>query len=249
MKEIASSDNAVFRHALSLKDKRGRSVAGEYLAEGERLVLDLFQYGFSGDIRYILAEKHMYDRHSTAFSGVETYCITDRLVEKLSDTENGQGLFAVVKIPGSRPFSGNSALFLDRVRDPGNLGTVLRTAAAMGFIDVALSGCADPYAPKVVRAAMGCVPKVNLVRNADLSEIKRAGYAVVCADMDGTPLGRFRRPDKLCLVIGNEAGGISEDVAALADAAVSIETEGVESLNAAAAAAILMYELKNKQQS
>ncbi len=244
MKEITSKDNAIFRHALGLKDKRGRDAAGEYLAEGERLVLDLFQYGFSTNIRYILAEKRMYDRHSTAFSGVETYCITDRLAEKLSDTENGQGLFAVVKIPGSRPFSGDSALFLDRVRDPGNLGTVIRTAAAMGFKDIALSGCADPYAPKVVRAAMGCVPKVNLVRAADLAEIRRAGYAVVCADMNGTPLRRFSRPQKLCLVIGNEAGGISEAVKALADAAVSIETEGVESLNASVAAAILMYELR-----
>ena len=244
MKEITSKDNAIFRHALGLKDKRGRDAAGEYLAEGERLVLDLFQYGFSADIRYILAEKRMYDRHSTAFSGVETYCITDRLAEKLSDTENGQGLFAVVKIPGSRPFSGDSALFLDRVRDPGNLGTVIRTAAAMGFKDIALSGCADPYAPKVVRAAMGCVPKVNLVRAADLAEIRRAGYVVVCADMNGTPLRRFSRPQKLCLVIGNEADGISEAVKALADAAVSIETEGVESLNASVAAAILMYELR-----
>ena len=88
MQEITSKDNAVFKYAAKLKDKRFRADEGQYLAEGERLVLDLIAYGFSGDIAFILVEKSIYDRHSTEFAAVKTYIITEKLAGILADTEN-----------------------------------------------------------------------------------------------------------------------------------------------------------------
>lgn len=246
MQEITSKDNAVFKYAAKLKDKRFRADEGQYLAEGERLVLDLIAYGFSGDIAFILVEKPIYDRHSTEFAAVKTYIITEKLAGILADTENGQGIFAAVKKPAPKPPSGKNALLLDRIRDPGNLGTIIRSAAAFGFRDIATDNCADPFSPKTVRAAMGCIPKVNLFE-ADVGFMKSAGYSVVCADMGGLPAETFCRPEKLCLVIGNEANGISDAIRSKADAIVSISMEGVESLNASVSAAILMYELKKQE--
>lgn len=242
---ITSKDNPVFRNALRLQDKRCRAQTGAYLAEGERLVMDLFDYGFSADIAYILTESAIYDRHSTEFSTVKTYRIPATLSRKLSDTENSQGVFAVVRKPAPVPLSGDKILFLDRVRDPGNLGTIIRTAAAFGWRDIVLADCADPYAPKTIRAAMGCTLKVNLTE-LSAADVAAAGYRLVCADMAGVPVERYALRGKICLIIGNEANGISDELKQAASDRVSVTMRGVESLNASVSAAILMYEL-NKE--
>lgn len=242
---ITSKDNPVFRNALGLLDKRRRAESGTYLAEGERLVMDLFAYGFSADIVCILTESAIYDRHSTEFSSVKTYCIPPALCRKLSDTENSQGVFAVVRKPAPAPLSCEKVLFLDRVRDPGNLGTIIRTAAAFGWRDVVLRGCADPYAPKTIRSAMGCTLKVNLTE-LSAADVAAAGYRLVCADMDGVPVERYTCSGKICLIIGNEANGVSDELKQAAADCVSVTMRGVESLNASVSAAILMYEL-NKE--
>ena len=166
--------------------------------------------------------------------------------EKLSEEAAPQGVLAVLAQPDCTPAPprGN-ALFLDGIADPGNLGTIVRTANGAGYADVYLRNCADPFAPKCVRAAMSGIFFVRLHIGGD-GELFGAlgGVPFVCADMAGEDMFSFSPPRPFCLVIGSEANGVSEEVRARCAQTVSVPLrETCESLNAAVAAGILMYQL------
>ena len=139
---------------------------------------------------------------------------------------------------------------LDGVQDPGNVGTIWRTCDAAGIQGLLLTGeCADPFSPKVQRAAMGSGFRVGARMCDDLAEelsaLQARGYAVIASSLQGEPFCEaLPRPDRFVLVIGNEARGVSAAVQALSDVRVRLPMRGgAESLNAAVAAGIMMYEL------
>ena len=136
---------------------------------------------------------------------------------------------------------------MDRVRDPGNMGTIIRTALAVGFKDIYCRDCVDFYNPKVVRSAMSAVSRVNAfeVDEQILSRLKSYGYTVLCADMDGDSIFEYNiKSDKVCLVLGNEANGVDDEVLALSDTVVSLPMQEAESLNVGVCASVMMYQLR-----
>lgn len=240
---ISSKTNPVIKKVSSLSDKKFRKLFGEFIVESVKAVDESLSSGMS--VSEIICTAEYADKYRDAL------VVTDELFERISTEKSPQGVLAVVKIP-FRPLRApqGKCLLLDRVRDPGNLGAVIRTANATGYEDIYLVGCADAYSPKAIRASMGGVFYVN-VYEGGYEEVFRAleGTPLICADMSGEDVFKFRAPERFCLCIGNEGSGVSDTVSAKSDYTVKIPMRDTcESLNAAVSAAIAMYALKNNKQ-
>lgn len=238
---IVSSENSVVKKLRKLRDKKYRGQLGEYVVEGRRWVEDALRLCPENVVSVICSENSAED--------IADHIVSERLFCEIACTENPQGIIAVMRIPEvSAVFSGTHCLFLDRVRDPGNMGAIIRTACAAGFSDIVLNDCVDVYNPKVLRSSMTGILGVKFHNACDLSEIRNNGYVTVAATLDGTDIFTSNIScGKICLVIGNEANGISENIVRSCDRKVTIPMSGnMESLNAAVSAGILMYELKFK---
>lgn len=239
---IRSTDNTNVKRAAKLQQKKFRDESGLYRAEGERLIRDIAAWDSTLIAELFISESY-YVLHNRRDFNIETHILSDIVFEKLSETENSQGIIAVVRKNVSKPLAAERCLFLDRVRDPGNLGTIIRTAAAFGFTDIICRDCADVYGAKTVRSAMSGVAVCNYP-SMTITDIRTAGYTVICADLAGTSLHAYKAgKQKLCLVIGNEANGISDEILCAADVRLRIPMENMESLNAAVSAGIMMYAL------
>lgn len=188
------------------------------------------------------------------YRAADVTIVSDSVFATVSQTKTPQGCMAVVKcfhydmaeIVGKKDIE--TYLILDMIQDPGNMGTILRSAEAAGVTAViAGPGSCDPYNPKVVRATMGAIFRVPFVQSNDLVEtigrLKESGVVVYGAHLDGEDLYDTRFPDRIAFLIGNEGNGLSEDVAETSDRLLRIPMEGrVESLNAAISATLLSYE-------
>ena len=239
---ITSKDNSTVRRIRSLKEKKGRQEYGQYLAEGVKQVREACLSGAEVET-VIVSESY----EGETFLPERTETVTDILFGKLSDERTPQGILAAVKIPDCTPRApGGRCLLLDGIADPGNLGTILRTANGAGYRDLYLSGCTDPFAPKCVRSAMSGLFFVRLhIANPETLFGALGGVPLIAADMRGESMYSFAAPEQFCLCIGNEANGLSERVRGLCGRAVSVPlADTCESLNAAVAAGILMYQLR-----
>ena len=237
---ITSKTNPIIKTVSSLSDKKFRKQLGLYLVEGIKPVRECFAAGC--EIERIICTQE----NESLFDGATV--VSDSVFNYISSEKTPQGVIAVVKIPKSE-LKGpkDCCLLLDCLQDPGNLGTVIRTANAAGYSEIYLINCTDPYSPKAVRASMSGIFFVNLY-SGSREEILRVleGVPVICADMDGEDIFGFTPPKKFCLCIGNEGGGISREVFEKASHTVKIPMrETCESLNAAVSAGIAMYTLKN----
>ena len=157
---IRSTDNTNVKRAAKLQQKKFRDESGLYRAEGERLIRDIAAWDSTLIAELFISESY-YVLHNRRDFNIETHILSDIVFEKLSETENSQGIIAVVRKNVSKPLAAERCLFLDRVRDPGNLGTIIRTAAAFGFTDIICRDCADVYGAKTVRSAVSGVAVVN----------------------------------------------------------------------------------------
>lgn len=175
--------------------------------------------------------------------------ITEELSEYISDTQAPQGVFALAEMPSvTVPENACKIIVLDGVQDPGNVGTIVRTAEALGMDGAVLcNNCADVFSPKTLRASMGSILRFPCVK-ARCSELRSLleGFSIYGAMLDRNALNLEEAvfPKKTAVVIGNEGGGISKEVRALCDETVYIPIQNAESLNASAAAAILMWQLR-----
>ena len=179
---------------------------------------------------------------------VET--VTDAVLRKLSDTETPQGMLAVVSMPVCQSESGSAPLYLvlDGLQDPGNVGTLIRTAEAVGIEAVLLSrNSADPFSPKVVRSTMGTIFRVPIRICEDLPqairELQKDGVVVYGTHLSGEEFYATDLTGPVAFLIGNEGNGLTAEVAATADRLLRIPMEGqVESLNAAVSGSVVAYE-------
>ncbi len=182
---------------------------------------------------------------------IETIDASPSEVDRIDDSRASQGMLAIASesafpLLGEAP-TGNRVLILDRISDPSNLGAILRSALAFGFEDIVLrDGTADPLAPKVIRSSAGNLFHLRLYRGVDvvesLTQLKKSGYNIVGTDSDGDSNGNTHHDNKLALVIGNEAHGISDEIIPLCDKLFRIPiNEACESLSAPIAAGIAMY--------
>ena len=251
MDKITSAKNPLLRDLKALFQRKGRQAQGRFPVEGEVMLREALKCGLR--IRDALAteEKADFARELEA-AGARVAIVPERLLASVCDTVTPQGVLASFDLPDPLPLADAPArvVALDGVQDPGNVGTIWRTADAVGFGALLLGpGCADPLSPKVQRAAMGSGFRVPFMLSEDLPRaleaLKARGFAVLASDLHGDDF--YSRPDpgeKTVLVIGSEAHGISPATRQAADALVKLPMRGgAESLNAAVAAGIMMYEL------
>lgn len=259
MRKITSPGNPIIKHIRSLYMRKGREKAKMTVLEGSRLVQD----ALARDVRFaeVLCSESFCGSESgrelvkdLSHAGAEVILVPDLLIERISDTKSPQGIIASIVIKQSSISEvladlPSLLLVLDGVRDPGNVGTLIRTAAAAGAACVILSeGCADVYNPKTLRSSMGAVFGVPVVECADSTEIiarlKTTDIKLVVADGRGeTQYHDTWCTGRTCLVVGNEARGVSDGFSVSADVRVQIPMKGgVESLNVAVAGSILLYE-------
>lgn len=243
---ISSTSNTRVKWIRRLRDDaRFRRREGMFVVEGERWLGDVRAAAVVPDL---ILHTVAWDNHPllTGFH-TTTLPVSDAVMSHLSDVQTPPGVLAVVPIP-NRPIPSTATLLLilDGIRTPGNMGTLLRTAAAAGVDGVLLGpGCVDPFAPKVVRGGMGAQLRVPL-RRAAWPEITAAcdGFTVWAAAAGGST--RYVDADwtaPSALIVGNEAHGVGELAAALAYDTVSIPMAGAtESLNAAMAGGIILFE-------
>ena len=248
---ITSAQNSKLKLARSLMGRpKERLMARAFVAEGVRLVEEALSTGWP--VRYALYTAEISARgrelvEKLGANGVEVDQVPEMLLNAVSETETSQGLLAVLDYsPLALPGSLNFAFIADSIRNPGNLGTLLRTAAAAGVQAVFLPPeTTDAFAPKVLRAGMGAHFRLP-IHSLNWDEIRGATRAlkIYLADMQGSPCWQTDFSLPLALIVGGEAEGASEDARRLADGTVSIPMPGqVESLNAGVAGAVLMFEV------
>ncbi len=243
---ISSVSNPKIKNVRELLERpRARKKAGAFVIEGIRI--------FNETPCELIREVFLSETFHGLNPEIRGELVSDEVFKKLSDTKTPQGIMAVVKQPEhdtEELLNRGKALFLvlDGIQDPGNLGTMIRTAEAAGASAVIMSpDTADIYSPKVVRATMGSIYRLPCIYSTDLaatiSLMKKKGVSFYAADLSGNEY--FHETDyeeKSAVIIGNEGNGISGEILALSDIRVKIPMEGqTESLNAAVAAALMMY--------
>jgi TrmH family RNA methyltransferase len=257
---LTSTRNPRILHLRKLQNSaRLRRQEGVFIAEGVRLVEEALNAGWQPQMLLYspdLPERGMEIIRQYAARGVEAVPAASHVIQAASDTENPQGILALLPMPAAAvPGPLNFALILDGLRDPGNLGTILRTALAAGVDAVLLPpGTVDPFSPKVVRAAMGAhfhLPLLSLDWETIASLVKSKTLACFLADSTaGQPYDRVDFTASLALIIGGEAYGAGSKALVLNPQPVHIPMVGpVESLNASVAAAILIFEAARQRRT
>ena len=244
---IESNQNKIIKEVNSLKAKKERDKTGLFILEGKRLVDEIPN---SWEIKYLLKA----ESYSEDINFENVYTVKDCLFEKISETVNPQGILAVCHIKEfdvTNVDYSNSPFFvvLENVTDPGNMGTLIRTADAAGADGIFLSkGCVDIYNPKVIRATMGSIFHLPIYRNLNLMDLmedfKNNNVKTLAAHLKGTSTPYKVDMTTACaVIIGNEANGLSDEISEMASDLVKIPMPGkAESMNAGIAGGILIYE-------
>ena len=244
---LTSKNNPLIKETAALKEKKARKEYGMFLVEGRKMARECLNSGFEID-RVFVTENYTGE---IPFAEEVLVRVSEDVLCYLSDEKTPQGILCRVKIPVNQLRAPKGkCLILDGVADPGNVGTIIRTANAAGYNEIYLTEtCADPYSPKSVRASMSGIFFTQLYR-ATRSEILSVlgDTPIIAADMDGENVFSFVPPQRFALVIGNEANGISEETFRAATHTVKIPMQATqESLNAAISAGIIMYVLNKDE--
>ena len=271
MQRITSKDNSLVKHIKRLKEKKYRDEYGEFIVEGLKLINEAIQE--NADIRQIVVcdgcdNSEMIESHlKYEMARLDFIYVPQNIFKMISDVENPQGVLAVIgKIKTNRDDNKEAGqtsktlktssidlnediiLALDDIQDPGNLGTILRTADSVGLKQILVSkGTADAYNPKVVRSTMGAIFRVNVIEcenlKETLKELQSKDYKVMTTSLKAKKSIYEVDYKKKIIVIGNEANGVSKEILNLADEKVIIPMLGkTESLNASVATGVILYE-------
>ncbi len=249
VKRIEGASNALIKQTKKLKEKKYRLKEGLFIAEGENLCRELFNHKPELVKTVFVTENYLNENPVDNFDVV---IVPDFIFESLCETKTPQGIAAVASFgeAASVGFIGDSlVVYLDNVKDPGNVGTIIRTADAAGFDAVVLSKeCADIYNSKTLRATMGSVFHIHVFYEEEylsvLKKLKESGFNIFAGCLDAkTCIFDENLKGKSVICIGNEAHGISGELINLGVNKTKIPIPGqAESLNAAVAGAIMMYE-------
>ncbi len=255
---ITSKDNEIIKNVSKLvKSSKHRKTVRQFTAEGVRLCCDGVRSGYRPAVFLYTSEaKEKYNDAFIEISAVSDtiFEVSKSIFERLSDTKSPQGFFCVFKILDKieklyRINNQGTYIGLENIQDPSNLGTILRTAEALGVDGVILSGdCCDIYSPKVVRGSMGAVFRIPFTVQNDfcgyIEELVSKGILVYASTpYDAEDITNIDFSGGVML-IGNEGAGLTQDVLSICTLKVKIPMKGrAESLNAAAAAGILMWEM------
>lgn len=240
--EITGKSNQNIKTLRALyNDKKFRYESGEYVVEGVTAVKDMPEDRLSR----IFVREDEADRLGKIFPEIPTYCVKKEIFDGVADTKTPSGIIAVAKIPQPKKISGDTVLLLCGISDAGNLGSLIRTAAARGIESVLCVGTADPYSPKTVRAGMGGHNYVNIVTLQGYEEAleELSQYKIAVLDMHGISIYGYKQAGKTAIALGNEAHGVPEEITSKADIKLALPMkEGtVESLNVACAGTAALY--------
>lgn len=247
MDRITSVKNSNIVRLKALKTQKGRDAYDQYIAEGSVMVRDI----------PALNIKEIYVREDDALkykdiienTNAQVYMLTANVFQSVASQDTPSGILTVLErqVPAEIPKE-RLVLVLDTIRDPGNMGTIIRSAVAMDVYDFILLECVDPYNPKTVRASMGSLVYANLVIAApeDLEQLL-SGRMVVALDASGDSLCQFKPQTSMALILGGEITGLSSKSRAIADKIVSIPmpSKKIESLNAGVSASIALFYITN----
>ncbi len=249
-------DNPIIKRIIGLKEKKNRDREGAYLIDGAHVCMEALKLGKDVDLLIISqgqAEQNIEIIEYAEQTDIKTISVPESIFKKIADVKTPVGVAAVVKkdhISEEEFFAGKSGnyLVLDRIRDPGNAGTLIRTSEAAGFKGViVMKGTVDVYGPKTVRAAAGSLLRQAIYQVESPDELielceKRRKQIAVTIPKGGVPFYDIGNKQNLALVIGNEGDGVQKRLIDNAEMLVEIPMSGqVESLNAAVAGGILMY--------
>lgn len=236
---INSLNNERVKRWTSLNDKKYQEQEGLFLIEGEHLVEEAFKSGHL--VETIVLDGCNYDYENVSY-------VSEAVMKKITNLTNVPKIIGVSKKIQPKDFNGKMVI-LDRVADPGNLGTIIRSAVAFGIDTIVLGkGSVSVYNPKVVRATEGLLFHINIIE-ADLEEfipkIKENGYKIFVTDvLNGNSLYEEKFDGLCAIVMGNEGVGVNEDIKALRDEALYIPIDKTcESLNVGVATSIILYEM------
>lgn len=250
---ITSASNEQIKNIIQLKEKaKVRKQKKQFVVEGVKMFSEVPKE----NLKAVYVSESFLKENEKKLQGVMFQTVSDSVFKKISDTVTPQGVLAIVAqdewtledILNRRNKEKSCIVVLDRLQDPGNLGTIVRTGEGAGISGVVMSSdCADIYNPKVIRSTMGSIFRVPFTVVDDLpkaiDKMKKDGVMTYAAHLQGENYNKGVFEKDIALLIGNEARGLSKEVADKADKLIKIPMEGkVESLNAAVAAAILMYE-------
>lgn len=251
---IESTHNENVKKAKALASKKGRAEQGYHFIEGEKLVREAVVSGAEFGMAFI-EEGHDLMHAVLVGSGAEVFTVKRRVMESLTNTENPQWVCATIKTPSMNVpsfYPTGLIVVLDRVQEPGNLGTIIRTADAMGAVGVLIGeGSADPYAPKPVRASMGSVYHIPVWQGdlrTELLRLSDEGSVLICAHLKGDEV-LPEIGERCALIIGNESNGVSDDISEMCSLYRLPMYGFAESLNASVAAGIITYEIARKMRS
>lgn len=258
---ISSKHNPLFKQLKILASRSGRAKSGLFLLEGVRLVEEALAANIPLQHAVFSSQLERNQRGldclaALAQRGIEPVPMDDKLLCELASTERPQGILVAARLPlnltDEAAFwaQGDVWLLIDGVQDPGNLGTILRTAEALG-VDrvVALKGTVDPYNEKVIRSAMGAIFRLSLAHDQEsdfvLAKLRQNGVQIVVSALHNSePYQQARFAQRLALVVGNEGAGVSSFWLEASDLIVQIPIMGqAESLNVAVATGILLAKI------
>lgn len=261
IKEITSKDNAIFKLIKSLKVRKHRIREALFVVEGPKQVVEAETSRY--DLKYLVVRQDRlgYLKDYDLFDRVDRYACTvismdERLFKQISDTENNQGILAVLSYEplSEKDFmmevpSGSNVLVLDKLQDPGNIGTIIRTAEGAGFKGIILlKGSGDVFSSKSIRAAGGAMLRMPVTMINDAATLRRLSCEfskrLIVSDVEsGLAYYDVDLSENIFLVMGNEGHGVSKEILDMADIRINIPTDGaLESLNVATAGAVLMMD-------
>lgn len=251
IREITSATNPFVKQLKALvTSKKARQESAGFIIEGWRGIETLLRHESRQYVLESLVIAPDWINDPRLPDAIDTVLLSDPLFEKVSDVRNAQGILGIVRhstIPFAVPEKGN-LLLLDNLRDPGNLGTLIRSAVGSGFSGILLYGdCVEPFNPKVVRSTMGTFAFCNIwnVGDTEIEQLQEAGYDLcITTGLGGNSLYETTFSSKNVLVIGSEAHGVRDALMQRATKLVTIPLEPeCESLNAAIAGSICMFQI------
>lgn len=241
---ITSLENKEIKKYLKLKKKKYRDLEKLFLVEGEHLIKEAEKS--NSLVKVILTEDKELETNK------EILYVTHEIMKKLSNLDTPPEMIGVCKINDNNKVEGNIILALDDIQDPGNLGTIIRSAVAFNIKTILLSeNTVDLYNPKVLRSTQGLLFYTNIIRcdlEKELKKLKKEQYSIYVTNVEeGKEINKMNVAEKLVLVMGNEGNGVSSNIKSLKDENIYIKTNNlVESLNVGVATSILLYELDSK---
>ncbi len=239
--QIVSTKNSLVKDALKLKIKKYRNKLGLFIVEGPHLVKEAYDAGLVNHVFYV---------NECKIEDVLAYKVSQEVMNVLSDVETPQGIIAICD-KGDNFSLGDRVLLLDNVQDPGNIGTLIRSAVAFGFSAIVSHNSVDYYNDKVIRATQGAIFKISLINFNLVDFIKtHQDYQYLVTDLKSDVyLEKLElKTNKIGVILGNEGQGVDRAVIELVEDGFKLKMEKMESLNVSVAGSIIMYELMKRSE-